>query len=768
MGDYGHFSDDGLEYVVTTPHTPRDWFNFFWNPTYLACAAQNMNGFSLFQSEEGVVTNLFGKQDERDSPRWIYVRDRDTGEFWSVGFLPCGTGHNLFECRHGLGYTILRTRRNGVETAFRLFVPRKHAAEIWTIEVSNRSDTPRNLSVFSVAEIRLDGMHMPFGYLSGLSAEFLPEDNLLLFRNRTWTVTDKRYRAFLYSDRRIRHWDASRAFFLGPRRDYARPERVERGRLGRSNASVEPLLGAVQHDLRIPPGRSRRWNIVLGLVHDLAEARRVRKAFAGSKEIEAEFEAVKKGNVRRLGRLRIETPDPSFDHLFNVWLKHQLHLMADWARFYFKGFRDTCQDAAGMSILDPGRAREMLARALRNQRSDGFCPRAFRVASLEIAAADKHYADSPSWIAHATDAVLRETGDLSLLDETVPYSDSGEGTVWEHNLRAMEFLWNDRGPHGLSLIHHGDWNDLMDHVGPRGRGEGVWMSLALARVLRLVGRMAEWKGDRRTARLCARRFRRLRGIILEHGRDGDRFLYAINDEGRRIGSRRSGRIFINPQSWAMLSGVVDARQYARIARKMEEIVETPVGPVHHWPPYTKYDPGIGQITGIPPGFATNGNVYCHAAAFKIAADFEAGRIEKAWETLQRILPDETRSEPYAQANGYVGPTALRTAHHVSDDPWRSGTVAWNFLNVFDRMLGFRRTFDGFRLRPRIPAAWNRVRFVRPFRGILFEIEIRRGAGPQPRLLVDGVPVEGDFVPVAPGDFSRRRIRILCTLPREGF
>ncbi|MEI6082713.1 MAG: hypothetical protein WCS70_00260 [Verrucomicrobiota bacterium] len=764
--NYGHFSPDGLEYVVATPQTPRDWFNFFWNPTYLACAGQSLNGCSLYQSEGGVVTNLFGKQDMREDPRWLYVRDNTSGEVWSAGYLPCWTRHDEFECRHGLGYSILTTKKNGIRVEFRVFVPRRDSGEIWTVRVTNESRRARNLSLFTVANVMLDGVNMPYGYVGGLSAAYEPRDGFLFFKNLTHTVVDERYRAFMFADVRPARWDVSRDYFLGSDRSYARPERVMQGRLGNSVASHEYLVGAMQHNLRLAPGKARRINFVLGIVMNIHEARRMRNAFANTVKIEQEFRAMKAANVRRLGGLRLETPDGDFNRLFNVWLKHQLYLMADWARFYFKGYRDTCQDAAGMSIINPDRALAMLQKALRNQRSDGFCPRAFRVPSMDIASADKHYADSPSWISHATDALLRETGDLSLLNQVVEYSDQGEGTIWEHNLRALEFLWNDRGRHGLSLLHCGDWNDLIDKAGAGGKGEGVWMSFALARVLRLVGQIAAWRGDRRIAQLCARRYKMVRKAILKHGWDGDHFIYAINDDGKRIGSRKSreGRYFINPQSWAILSGVLDAKAYTRIAKRLETIVDTPVGPVHHWPPFSEYDPGIGQLTGTPPGFCTNGNVYCHAASFKIAADFEAGRNDKAYDTLRRILPAAERSEPYAQVNGYVGPTAWRMKRHISDDPWRTGTVAWNFLNVVDRLLGFRRTREGFQLRPQLPSVWKHVRFVRPFRGTNYEIHIRRGR--PAAIYVDGKPIIGDLILIPKEGLRKSVIQVDCHIGQE--
>lgn len=762
----GYFSEDGLEYIVTTPHPPRDWANYMWNGTYLANASQNMNGSSLYQNEAGILTNLFGKQDDLRPQRSLYIRDNATGEFWSASYRPCCTDQDEFECRHGLGYTILTTKKNGVRVEFRVFVPRKEAGEIWSIRIKNESKKVRDLSLFTVSEIVLDGVNMPYGYLGALRADYLKEDGFLFFQNTSHNVVEEKYSAIMYPDRKPDRYDTSKEEFLGKYRNPARPERVEEGNLSNSLSSVEYLIGALQHNMKLKPGASFSLNVVLGLAQNLKDARRVKGLFANAAKIEKEFEAMKAANITRTKGLKFDTPDGDFNRLFGVWLKHQLYLMADWARFYFKGYRDTCQDSAGMSIINPERAFEMLKKALRNQRSDGFCPRAFRVASMDIAAADKHYCDSPSWISHATDTILRETGDLSLLDEVVEYSDKGKATVWEHNLKAMEFLWNDRGENGLSLMHFGDWCDLLDRVGVKGKGESVWMSFALARVLKLTGQIAEWKGDKETAKLCAARFKELSKNLKKSGWDGKYFLVAISDNGMPIGSAKNkeGKVYINPQSWAMLAGVVDAKEYTKIASRIEPVVDTKVGPAHCWPPYTAYQPHIGHLSGTPPGFFTNGNVYCHAASFKVAADYAAGRADKAFDTLMRILPSAERSEPYAQANGYVGPTALRRKHHVSDDPWRTGTVAWNFLNVVDRMLGFERTLEGFSLNPQIPSKWKTVSYVRPFRGINFEVEVKRGA--KSKITVDGQAIEGNFIAVPAGRNAKKTVKVVCVVSKK--
>ncbi|MCC5836009.1 MAG: hypothetical protein JJU20_14880 [Opitutales bacterium] len=758
---YGNFSEDGNEYVLTDMHPPRDWFNYLWNEHTLVSVSQKLTGNSLYQNDDGIVTNLFGQQDELHTPRSVYLRDRESGEFWSAGFQPCGTEVADFSCHHGLGYTIVSGQHKGLRSSCRIFVPCGEAAEVWTLTVTNESSQARLLSLFSVADIKLTGAAFPYGYISSLRAQNVDEDGLLLFRNTSYNVVKEKYSAVMFSTRQYDRWDVSREHFLGALRNPIRPQRVVEGQLSNSVASVELLVGAMQHDLELAPSESCTFHIILGTVQDLKEGRALKNRLGSDAAVEAAFERLKQKTHQQTAGLCIETPDGDFNQLFNVWLKQQLHLMADWARFYFKGYRDTCQDAAGMSILNAKRAMAMLKKALQNQRHDGYCPRAFRVSGKEVGGADKQYSDSASWISHATDAILRETGDLSFLEERVAYSDQGEGSVWQHNLRAMEFLWNDRSPRGLSLIHDGDWCDLLDKVGPEGRGESVWMSLALARVLKLVASMAEWKGDSETAQTCQTRFLELQKAIFEHGWDGDYFLVAINDAGEPIGTAQAeeGKVFINPQSWAMLSGVIDANAYTGIAEKIEPLVDTPVGPVHNWPPFTQYQEGIGQLSGTPPGFFTNGNVYCHAASFKVAADYEAGRSDKAFDTLMRILPAADRSEPYAQANGYVGPTAMRHTHHVSDDPWRTGTVAWNFLNLSDRLLGFCRSYEGVTFRPQLPSCWESLRYTRPFRGTTFSVEVRKG--PRSQLYVNGELQDSDFLRVGSGGLPQKHVDILC-------
>lgn len=756
---YGSFKNEGIEYKVTAPHPPRDWFNMLWNPTYLASVGQNMNGFSLYQNEAGVLTNLFGKQDDRSPQRNIYLRDNETGEVWSASVVPTNVELDEFSTSHGLGYSVLESKKNGIRISFQIFVPRKEAGEIWSVKITNESGRKRDISVFTVAPVVLDGVNLTYGYNSAVDGYQEKEKQRLYFRNRSVSVMTEKYRAFTYTDVPYDHYDISKEVFLGNKQTTTMPDCIVNGQLSDSNASTEYMVSALQHNLTLEADAEQRINFVMGIVFDEKEADEFTALYANSELIDAELEIIKKQNNERLGLTTINTPDGDFNNIFNVWMKHQLFLMADWARFYFKGYRDTLQDAAGMALLDADRATAMLVKALQNQRSDGFCPRAFRVSSKEVAAADKHYSDSPSWISHATYSILRETGDLSMLDTVVDYSDSGEDTIWDHNLKAIDFLWNDRGERGLALIRHGDWNDLMDRVGAEGKGEGVWMSIALARALKLVGEIAKWKGDTFRANQCEERYEEIKKNILEHGWDEDHFIYAFTDAGNKVGDNASeeGQVFINPQSWAVLAGIVDSEKYEEIMKKVEPMVDTPVGPVHNWPPFTKYNKDIGSITGIPQGNFTNGNVYCHAASFKIAADYAAGRNDKAFKTFMSILPSEERSEPFAQANGYVGPSALRKERNVSDDPWRTGTIAWNVLNCYDNLLGFKRDLNGVAIDPQIPSHWNDLSFKRDFRGTTFNINITRGD--EQKVIVDGVEQADAFVEVPASGLNKKEVTI---------
>lgn len=744
---YGNFEDGGAEYKITNPQPPRDWFNMLWNPTYLASVGQNMNGFSLYQNEEGVVTNLFGKQDDRSAPRNIYIGDNETGEVWSAALTPTNVELDEYSCSHGLGYTILESKKNGIKVSFQIFVPRKESAEIWSVSIVNESGEKRDISIFTVAETVLDGVSLTYGYNSAVDGYHDKEKQRLFFRNRSVSVMREKYRAFTYTDIPYDHFDISKEVFLGDNQNFTCPAFIENGQLSDSDASTEYMVSALQHDLNLTEGEEQRINFVMGVVFDDKEADEVTALYANSLLIDAELEKIKKQNVARLGLTAVNTPKDNFNNIFNIWIKHQLYLMADWARFYFKGFRDTLQDAAGMAIINPERAITMLEKALQNQRSDGFCPRAFRVSSMEVAAADKHYSDSPSWISHSTYSILNETGNLAILDKVVEYSDKGEDTIWEHNLRAIDFLWNDRGERGLALIRHGDWNDLMDKVGAEGKGEGVWMSIALAKALKIVGEIAGWKEDTFRENQCKQRYQEIKENILAHGWDEDHFIYAFTDAGNKVGDNASeeGQVFINPQSWAMLAGIIKAEKYETIMKKVEPMVDTPVGPVHNWPPFTKYNKDIGSITGIPQGNFTNGNVYCHAASFKIAADYAARRNDKAFNTFMNILPSEERSEPFAQANSYVGPSALRKERNVSDDPWRTGTVAWNVLNCYDNLLGFKRELNGVVIDPQIPSHWNELTYQRAFRGTIFKVNIKRGD--VQKMWVGGIEQADTFIEV---------------------
>jgi len=760
---YGNFTEDGREYIIKDPHTPRDWFNMYWNKTYLACAGQHLNGFSLYQNEDGVVTNLWGKQDMREAPRYLYVRDRDSGKVWSISELPTMQQPDKFECRQGLGYTILKTSFEGISVSFRIFVPVDHNGEVWTVTVKNKSKKKRHLSLFSASEVRLDGVNMTYGYLNSIDALAKPEKKMLFFRNRAYAVIHEKYRAFLYCDQPFKNWELSKNIFLGYGKNWCLPQTVAKGKTSGSTAGSENMVGVLQHKLNLKPSEEMVLNYVYGVVLDEAEADTRIAALKDMKKIETSFNVLQDHKKKLLGKTTVQTPDQHFNHLFNIWLKNQISLMADWTRFYFKGYRDTCEDAAGISIVNPELALKLLKKALANQRSDGFCPRAFRVPSMDVASANKHYADSPSWISHATDAILRETGDLSIFKEVVPYSDQGEATVWEHNQQALEFLWHDRGTHGLSLIRHGDWNDLIDKAGADGKGEGIWMSMALARVLKLNEKFAAWLGNKDIEKKCRTRFAELQKNILKHGFDKDYFMYALTDNGKKVGAAgaKQGAVFLNPQSWALLAGIISPEKYKDIMAQVEPILDTEVGPMHNWPPFTVYDHDIGQITCTPSGFCTNGNVYCHAATFKIAADYEAGRTEKAFATFKKILPAANKSEPYAQANGYVGPGALRVHKHTSDDPWRTGAVAWNFLNCWDRLLGFKRELRQVSFEPQLPTVWPAVSYTRDFRGTLFKVKIRRGK--IKGVSVDGEKLHGTMLPIPEQGLEKKEVLVEVVL-----
>lgn len=670
--------------------------------------------------------------------RYVIVRNED-GECWSLPHEPLRRPLEEFRFEVEPGRVRWRARQDGIESRLTLRLPMEEVIELWTLRLRNTGDMPRQLSVYPCFSI---------GYMSWMnqSAAWEPANGALVARSVTpyqrledWArVKELKDLTFLAPDRAPDAWEASLEAFEGEGGWHA-PSALGPETLAGGEAIYETPLAALQYRVTLEPGEELRWRFLFGPAHDDADIDRLRRHWLVDGAFErarTETEAYLAGGA---GCLRQETPDADFDAFANHWLDRQVFYHADTHRLTTDPqTRNYLQDAMGMVYLEPARARETLAFALGQQRPDGGMPEGILLnpgARLKYINEVPHM-DHCAWLPLCLAPYLDESGDLAFLDEPIrSRADDRPRTVFERVTLAMRWLLAHRDPRGLSLINQGDWCDPLNMAGPKGRGVSTWLSLATVHALRIWCGIASTKGEEAVAAELAAGADAMHAAIQEHCWDGDWFCRGITDEGRAFGvaSETEGRIWLNPQSWALLSGVADADQRTRILEALDEHLDTPHGMQMLGPAYTGLVPDVGRVTQKFPGCAENGSVYNHACAFLVHALYRAGEGERAWTQLRRMLPGPGEEDlvrrgqlPVFVPNYYRGAGRLhpRTAGR-SSQLFHTGTASWMYRILVEDLFGLRGCPAGLEVRPSLPAGWETARVRRLFRGARFDVHYKR-------------------------------------------
>jgi cellobiose phosphorylase len=754
--DYGEFSPDGRQYVIHTHRPPRGWLNYLWNEHYLAICSQTADGRGLYQDTGGRRTDLVS------GARRVYLLDIDNGEYWTIGASRPEDGPDDFACTVGLGYQVIRSTQYGIAASWRLFVPRDDPCELWTVELTNSGDAPRKLKVVPYFDTGIHGAHE--GSFPAAQARYHQDLRAVkgtnVVRFGAWyshETVGRTVDGFLTTDAEPTGWDARRAAFVGTYGDLRSPAALTAGGCTGSACEFDPICFALETTVTLEPGESRTVHALAGPQRDDADIRALRKRYFARGAPDAELRRTVEDFAAAAGGVEIRTPDDTLNTFVNHWLGHQLLFNATWARVYFNGFRDLLQDADNLSILNPAHARETLRKVLTRQYASGYAPRAW----VEGQLVEQDYSDSPVWIPFTVTSIVRETGDASLLDEPVTFWDGEPASVYEHCRRAMDYLYNDLGPRGLSRIHSGDWNDIMNAVGAGGEGESVWLSMALCAALRRFAELADTKGESVDAATARDRADELAAAVNEHGWDGAYYRRAYTDAGEPVGSAEcdEGRCFLNPQSWSVLSDVADAERARSAMAAVDENLEIDIGVLTVHPPFTRFRPDVGFLSATRPGTNVNGGVYVHAVTFKVLADLQLGRIDAAWRTLRKVLPfSEARGrdigEPYVVPNAYFAPPTGER-YGEPGDGWFTGSAGWMLRCVVEGFFGVRPTREGLQFRPHIPSAWGDCEIVRPFRGARVHVRYRvQGCGPWTKVsgvTVNGSALEGDVLRCRDGE-----------------
>jgi cellobiose phosphorylase len=768
-----YFSEDNNEFTIRSPYTPRPWINYLTNGRYFALTSQTGGGFSFFMDPlHHAITRREQDLILNDRPgRFVFIQDLKDGTYWNIGGNPSPTPLEDFTCRHGFGYTIIDSQYRKIQTIQEIIVLQDADAEVWYLRFQNMGTQLRHLRVFAYIEWLLGTCAVdPIARTFDTFFKHVSVDRgVIIGRKLKWGLRGHRenkpweYEAFATSTRPADRIWLDRFEFIGPYREISRPIALENRLLKPIHPSevwATDVIGTQEWSFELAPGEVMEWEILVG-IGQKGEAMELSLSLSNSETLQFSREKIKDHWRKRVHRIQIDTPNKEINQLNSGWTPYQIIIksyLSSAPSYYHAsdgspGFRDAMQDAFGLCILEPKRARELILRLTSFQYKDGTV--SHRATRLPIPPERSEKSDLPLWIPLAVLQYVKETGDLSIILEDVPYADGLHAPLIEHILAGLERSMKDTGNHGLPLIHYGDWNDALDGLGGKGRGESVFLGEFLAFALRNSSTLAELIGEHGLSQSWFQKSEDLIKIINKDCWDEDRFVRAFHDDGTIIGCRnnREGSLYLNPQVWAVIGNLALRERLEICMNTVESELSTPFGIRCLAPPYTQYDSHVGLISCFPPSIKENGAIFSHAMAFCILAELMLRRAEEAWDILCKANPvsrgrehPEYSMEPYIYSQFVAGPETNLNGqgfHH-----WLTSTCSWMQYIVTNWMLGARADLDGLAIDPCIPSNWREYKMKRPFRGSIVNINVknplRRNYGVK-ELRVNGKSVSGNTV-----------------------
>jgi len=762
-------SRDGDRVELHCPVSMPQAGSFLWNPRMLLQV--NCRGFVVARHMQPEVSR-YSRAPVLELPtfmlpesplyahhpgRFVYVRDDDSGELFSLPYEPVRRRPQSFVFSAGSGDIEWRIGQAGIESRLRVAVPADDVVELWSLEVANAGDTNRQLTICPCFTIGyMSWMHQWARYrddLGGIVACSVTPYQKLEDYERIRTLKDL---TFFLHDTVPDAWEASRDAFEGEG-GIAAPDALFEATLGNGDALYETPVAALQYRLDLAPGVTRRMRFLFGPARDDAGIRAIRERYLAKGGYARSDAAYRDFLGLGRGCLAVTTPDADFDRFVNHWLGRQVWYHGSANRLTTDPqTRNYLQDAMGMVYVNPQATRHALRLALARQLGDGNLPDGIKLLDdTELKYINQvPHTDHCVWLPICVAAYLDETADTGALDEVIA-GDSLAGRV----TRAMRWLIANRDARGLSLIAQGDWCDPMNMVGHGGKGISGWLSIASVHALRTWAGVCRRHGLDPVATEMETAADAGIAAIQEHLWDGNWFARGISDDGTVFGvaNEDEGRIYLNPQSWALFGGVATQDQQRLLLAAIATHLETPFGAMVLAPAYTAMREHIGRLTQKHPGVAENGSVYNHAATFYIWALLQLGDADRAWDQLRRMIPGPDEGDfrrrgqlPVFVPNYYRGAVRQfpRTAGR-SSQLFNTGAASWLYRAIVEGLFGLRGSREGLVVDPRLPGCWQEATAERRFRGARYAVRYRRDASTAGvSVSVDGRACTDNVVPAA--------------------
>lgn len=783
---FGHFDDKNREYVITSPRTPYPWINYLGTQGFFSLISNTAGGYSFYKDARlrRITRYRYNNVPIDMGGRYFYIKDGET--IWNPGWSPVKTELDSYECRHGMGYTIITGRKNGLKAEATFFVPQNYDGEVQQLVLTNESGSAKTFKLWSFAEWCLwDAQDDCTNFQRNFSTGRVEVVGSTIYHKTEYRDRRDHFAFYTVNDS-IDGYDTDRDSFIGLYNGFHNPQAVLDGKANNSFADGWSPIASHYKEITLAAGESKTLVFILGYVEMPAaekfeaDGKTINKVKSNAmiekyntpEKVAAGLAELRETWDKLLGILNVDTPDDKVNRMVNIWNQYQCMVTFNLSRSasYFEsgigrgmGFRDSNQDVLGFVHQIPDRARERIIDIASTQFPDGGCYHQYQPLTKKgNADIGGDFSDDPLWLILSVSAYIKETGDWSILDEMVPYDNdmSVAQPMLEHLKVSFYHIVNNLGPHGLPLAMRADWNDCINlscysdtpgesfqtYTNPKFKAEGGYSKVAesafVGALFTYVGpnyvQILNHLGKTDEAAKAQAEIDKMKKVMMDSAWDGDWFLRAYDAEGKKMGSKEceEGQIFIEPQGFAIMSDI-DAEASKKTLKAIDERLNTQYGLVLNNPAFTKYYIQYGEISTYPGGYKENAGIFTHNNAWIICAAAYAGEGDQAFKYYSEIAPaftEETsdihKTEPYVYGQMIGGKDAGADIGKQGDNfgqgknSWLTGTAAWNMVAISQYILGIAADFDGLKIDPSIPHEWDGMKATRQFRGATYDITVK--------------------------------------------
>jgi len=808
---YGYFDDKNREYVINNPRTPWPWINYLGNEDFFSLISNSAGGYTFYKDAKfrRITRYRYNNVPMDSGGKYFYINDGEC--IWSPGWKPCKTELDSYECRHGMNYTNIKGEKNGITANVLYFVPLKTWAEIQKLTLTNNSQKPKKLKVFSFTEWCLWNAAADMeNFQRNFSTGEVEIEGSVIYHKTEYKERRDHY-AYYSVNVPIQGYDTDRESFIGLYNGFDEPQVVAEGKPKNTEAHGWSPIASHYIEVELKPGESKDFIFILGYVENKEDEKWESKNIINkkkAKETIAKFNTAAKvdaalADLRKywdnlLSIYTVDSGDDKLDRMVNIWNQYQCMITFCFSRSasFFEsgigrgmGFRDSNQDLTGFVHQIPERARERIIDIASTQFPDGGCYHQYQPLNKrgnnDVGGG---FNDDPLWLILGTVSYIKETGDFDILDELVPFDNdvSVARSLFDHLTVSFDHVINNLGPHGLPLIGRADWNDCLNlncfsndpnesFQTTENKTEGSKAeSVMIAGLFVVYGRdyvdLCKKLGKNEEAVRTQKLVDTMVEVIKKYGWDGEWFIRAYDYYGRKIGSNENeeAKIFIESQGWCTMAGIgKEEGLCTKALNAVKERLDTKYGIVLNNPAFTKYYIEYGEISTYPAGYKENAGVFCHNNPWIMIGETVVGNGNRAWEYYKKICPsyleeisDLHKTEPYVYAQMVAGKDAFKPGE--AKNSWLTGTASWNFYAVSQYMLGIRPEYDGLLIDPCIPTDWKGFKATRKFRGATYSIEVvnpdKKSKGIR-EVTIDGMPHKSNLIPVF-GDGKVHKVKIV--------